>query len=42
VKSLRIVTRAPGGEPWMNPAAGAVAIPVSHQDQVLTAPPATS
>lgn len=28
-----------GGEPWMIPTAATVAIPVSHQDQVLVAPP---
>ena len=28
-----------GGQPWMIPAAETVSIPVSHQDQVLVAPP---
>lgn len=28
-----------GAEPWMSPAAATVAIPVSHQDQVVVQPP---
>lgn len=30
-----------GGEPWMGEAAATVAIPVSHQDQVVIQPPAS-
>ncbi|HEY1224355.1 MAG TPA: type 1 glutamine amidotransferase [Brevundimonas sp.] len=30
-----------GGEPWMGEAAATVAIPVSHQDQVVVQPPAS-
>ncbi|MFP5296195.1 MAG: type 1 glutamine amidotransferase, partial [Alphaproteobacteria bacterium] len=29
-----------GAEPWMRPAAAEIAIPVSHQDQVVVPPPA--